>query len=369
MKKIMIFALALVILSTLTACSKQQEDNKTVIKEPDKSITVIDKEEDQYEEPSISVDRIIKPLNVLEITDWLDEQNIVVVMENKDLEKMSLLEKADRYSRGIYLYNIETMEAEPIIIRKNMFLGGAKLSPNKKYLLYHEYSIGDSAFYVMSMNEKNQEKDIKDGALGLAITAKWTEDNEIIGVSYAGGAYTTDDNWNLAPAYDLQDEQLYTVIKGKNKICYITVAENLDLHVLDLETNEKMMLDLKNVDGVIPSPDGEQLLLTQSTETDRRLYVADMYGNILRTIAEGIDITGVTWSPDQSMIAYQSESLVNGVNSKDLYIYDVLAGESKKIADNISASEIVWSPSGDKIAVSQYSDTGHNNLSIIYLNK
>lgn len=368
MKKTILFAVAIVILSTFTACTMKQEENRTVIKESDKIITVIDNEDTIYEEPSISASKI-NEFDVVEISDWLDEQNLIVTMENRELEKMSLLENSEQYSRGIYLYNIDTKETKPLKIRENMFLGGAKLSPDKKHLLYYEYSIGDTAYYVMSMNDDSQERDIKDEALGLAITAKWADDNEIIGVSYAGGVYATDTNRNLEPAYDLQDEQLYTVVKNNNRVYYITLAENLEMYILDLNTNVKKKLKIQNVDGIIPSPDGNQILITQSTETDRKLHVADSEGNILKTIAEGIEITGASWSPNQMMIAYQLRTIVNGVDSMDLYIYDVLAGESTRIAVNYSASEIVWSPSGDKIAVSQYSEAGHIKPSIIYLNE
>ena len=367
MKKIIILAVAFVILSTFTACTKKQEDNRTVIKEPGRSITVIDNEDTKYEEPSISVKQIDKPSHVMEITDWLDEQNIIVSMENRELEKMKLLEYSEFYSRGIYIYNIETKEITPLKVRENMFLGGAKLSPDKKHLLYYEYSIGDIAFFVMSMNEDGKEKDIKDEVLRLAMTAKWTDENEIIGVSYAGGAYTADTSLNDTPIVSLEDEQLYTFEKKNNKIYYITLDENFDMYILDLNTNVKKKMKIQNVDEIIPSPDGNQILIYQSTDTGEKLHVADSEGNILRTIAVGEEITRASWSPDQMMIAYQLGTIVNGVNSRDIYIYDVLAGESTRIAVNYSLAEMVWSPSGDRIAVSQLNDIGFFNPSIFYL--
>lgn len=364
--KILVITVAFVILSTFTACTKQ-EDNRTVIKEPDKSITVIDNEDKKHEEPSISVKKIYEPLNVVEISDWLDEQNMVVVMENKELEKMSLLENSEQYSRGIYLYNLDTKEVQPLKVRENMFLGGATLSPDKKHLLYYEYSVGDTAYYVIDMND-NEEKDIKDEVIGLAMTAEWTNDNEIIGASYAGGAYTADTSVIQTPIDNLQDEQLYTVVKTQSKIYSITIADTLDMYVLDINTNIKKKLKVENADGIIPSQDGEQILITQSTESGRKLLVADSEGNILRTIAEGTEITGASWSPDQMMIAYQLKTVENGADISGLYIYDVLAGTSTQIAVNITTARINWSPSGDKIAVTQYYE-GYNSNCILYLSE
>lgn len=101
-----------------------------MIKEPGKSITVIDNKDIEAEHPSISASKILK-FDVVEITDWLDEQNLIVAMENRELDKMSLLENSEKYSRGIYLYNIETKDIKPLKVKEDMFLGGATLSPNK----------------------------------------------------------------------------------------------------------------------------------------------------------------------------------------------------------------------------------------------
>lgn len=365
--KLLIIVINIVVLWTFTACTTGQEDKRTVIKKPGKTITVIDNDDSKYMLPPIYTKKLI-PFYVVEITDWLDDQNLIVVMENKELKKMNLRGSSQYYSRGIYQYNIETMEIKPLKVRENMFLGGAKLSPDKKHLLYYDYSTEDTTYYVMSMNDSEQ-MDVEEEILSLAMTAHWTEDNNIIGVSYDGGAYTADTSLKPEPAFDLQDERLLTIVKAQNKVYYITIADSLDMYVLDLNTNLKKKLNIENADGIIPSLDGCQILITQSTETARKLLVADTSGNILRTIAEGTEISGVSWSPDQMMIAYQLRTIVNGVDSRELYIYDVLEDNSTRIAVNYSAVDINWSPSGDKIAVSQFNVTGYINPSIFYLER
>lgn len=366
MKKnsILTIIVALLILSTLAACDKRQDENRTVIKEPGKSITIIENEDTKSEQTSISIEKIDKFFGI-EITDWLDEENVILAKENPELEKMRLLEKSDYYPRSIYQYNLESKEYEILKAAKDMFLGGATLSPDKNYLLYYEYSIGDTAFYLMSMNQSNPDNVTKE-VLGLAMTAKWTEDNNVIGVSYAGGAYTVDTSITLTPITELQAEQLYTVHKAQNKIYYITISDTLDMYTLDVDTNVKKKLKIENVDGIFPSPDGKQILITQSTPSARKLLVADNEGNILRTIAEGAEITGVSWSPDQMMIAYQLRTVIDGVDSSGFYIYDVLTSNSTQIAVNTTVSGISWSPSGNKIAVTEYIEQNYNS-SIIYL--
>lgn len=361
--KIIKIAAAFAFLLTFTACSMKQEGNRTVIKEPGKSITVIENENTETDQSSISVEKIDR-YEGMEITDWFDEQAVVLAKENPELGKMSLLENSEYYPRSIYLYHLDTKEYETVKAPKDMFLGGAILSPDKKHLLYYEYSIGDTAHYLMSMDEREQSL-VTDNVLGVAITAEWTDANNVIGASYAGGAYIADTDRNIIQVAELQG-QLFTVHKTQDKIYYITIGDSLQLYMLDMITNEIKNLNVENADEIIPSPDGKQILISQWEGSKKKLLVADAEGNILRTIAEGSEVTGASWSPDQLMIAYQLGTVINGVDSSILYLYDVLTGKSMQIAVNIGNAKIRWSPSGKKIAVAELDERNYNS-SIIYL--
>ncbi len=363
MMKIIKFVAAIAFLLTFTACSMKQEGNRTVIKEPGKSITVIENENTETDQPSIFVEKIDR-YEGMEITDWFDEQTVVLAKENPELGKMSLLENAEFYPRSIYLYHLDTKEYETVKAPKDMFLGGAILSPDKKHLLYYEYSIGDTAHYLMSMDEREQSL-VTDNILGVALTAEWADANSVIGASYAGGVYIADTNRNITQVADLQ-EQLFTVQKTQDKIYYITIDDSLQLYMLDMITNEKKNLKVENADGIIPSPDGKQILISQWEGSKKKLLVADAEGNILRTIAEGTEVTGASWSPNQLMIAYQLKTVINGVDSSGLYLYDVLTGKSMQIAVNIESVKIRWSPLGEKIAIAELDERNYNS-SIIYL--
>lgn len=366
MKKTKILGILMVfaILSTFTGCNTQQGENRTVVKDSGKTITIIDKKDTESEQDFISVEKIDQ-YDKMEITDWLDEHTVLLAKENSELDKMSLVEKSEYYPRSLYLYDLATKEYKAIKAPKNMFLGGPRLSPDKKHLLYHEYSIGDRSFYLMTMDDSDLNN-VTDEVIGLAMTAQWAVDNNVIGVSYAGGAYQVDRNLISTNITDLQYDQLFTIHKTRNKIYYITMSDTLDMYILDMDTNSKKKLKIENANGIIPSSDGKQILITNSSESGSALFVADAEGNILRTVAEGAEITGASWSPNQMMIAYQLSNVINGVDSSGLYIYDVLAGDSARIAVNFSAAEMSWSPSGNKLAVTQYDD-GYYNSSIIYL--
>lgn len=362
--KIIRIAAALAVIVTFTSCSTKQDADRTVIKEPVKNITVIENEKTETTPAFITVEKIDK-YEGAEITDWLDDKTVVLSKENREYGKMELLENSEFYPRSIYLYNLDTKEYKTVKAQKNIFLGGGTLSPDKKHLLYYEYSIGDTAHYLMSM-ENDEQSPVAKNILGSAYTAEWDDEQNVIGASYAGGAYLADTGRKLTQIDELQGEQLFTVKKVGEKIYYITTDNpSFQLYRLNLATKEKKNLKVENVDGITPSPDGKQILITQGTESTRRLLVADAEGNNLRTIAEGTEIIGEAWSPDQSMIAYRLKSVINGSASSGLYVYNVLTGKSIQIAVNIGGAGITWSPSGKQIAVTELDGRVYNS-SIIY---
>ncbi|MDW0117452.1 hypothetical protein QTL97_10940 [Sporosarcina thermotolerans] len=364
-KKLKILVLAALVLSTLTACSMRQEENSPVNVVPSESITVNGNKSTDTDLPSISIEKIDK-YEGMEITDWLNEETVVLSKENEELQKMSLLENSESYPKSIYLYNLHTKEYKTVKAQKNMFLGGATLSPDKKHLLYYEYSIGDIAYYLMSMNAVEQST-VPEDNLGIAYTAEWTDDQNVIGASFYGGAYLADTSRNLTQIAELQEEQLFTVKKTQDKIYYITTdGPTFQLYMLDLVTKVKKNLKVENAEGITLSPDGKQMLITQGTESTRRLFLADAEANVLRTIAEGSEVTDASWSPNQQMIAYQLKSNINGVDTNGLYLYDVVTDKSVQVAANVGNANIRWSPSGNKIAVTELDERNYNS-SIIYL--
>ena len=354
----------LLVALTLSACSVQEENSRD-IEEPDDSIVDNENESNENDLDFVTIEKIEKYVG-MEISDWIDEQTVVLAKENQELGKMSLLENAEFYPRSIYEYNLDTKEFKTIKVQKDMFLGGAILSPDKKHLLYYEYSIGDVAYYLMSL-EDGAQSSVTEDIIGSAYTAEWTDEQNVIGASYAGGAYMADTRGNLTQIAELQEEQLFTVHKMKEKIYYITTdSPTFQVYMLDLVTKEKKNLQVENADGITLSPDGKQMLVTQATGSTKRLIITDTDGNIQSTITEGSDVTGASWSPNQQMIAYQLDSVINDVDSSGLYLYDISTGKSIQIAPNVRNVKIKWSPSGKKISVTELDERNYNS-SIIYI--
>ena len=358
-------ALFFFVLLTLSACSLSQEESSEELEKPGDSMIDSENESIETDLDVISIEKIEK-YEGMEITDWIDEQTVVLAKENQELGKMTLLENAEFYPRSIYVYNLDTEQFKTVKAPKNMFLGGASLSPDKKHLLYYEYSIGDVAYYLMTL-EDGEQSSVAGYNIGSAYTAEWTDEQKVIGASYSGGAYLADTRGNFTQIAELQDEQIFTVHKMQEKIYYITTdSPSFQVYMLDLVTKEKKNLQLEDAEKITISPDGKQLLVTQASGSTKRLVIADADGTIQSTIAEGSEVTGPTWSPNQQMIAYQLESVINGVNSGGLYLYDVSTGESIQIAENIGYAKISWSPSGKRISVTELDESNYNS-SIIYI--
>lgn len=359
------FTILLLVMLTLSACSIGQEENKTEKEEPSEGIVDNGNDWNENEEEQISVEKVEK-YEGMEITDWIDEQTVVLAKENQEFEKMSLLENAEFYPRSIYTYNLDTKDFKTIKAQKDMFLGGATLSPDKKHLLYYENSIGDIAFYQMSLEEGNQTPVTEDN-IGSVYTAEWTEENNIIGASYAGGAVIADAEGNVTQIAELQEEQVFNAHKSKEKIYYITTEDPFfQVYRMDLKTKEKEKLPLENAERITLSPDGNRLLVTQITGDTKKLIIADTDGNLQSTIAEGSDVTGASWSPNQQMIVYQSTSVINGEEVSGLYLYEVSSDESTQIVQDIGNVKTKWSPSSKKISVVELDERIYNS-SIITL--
>ena len=127
-----------------------------------------------------------------------------------------------------------------------------------------------------------------------------------------------------------------------------------------------MSLGLTDVIGVYPAPDENQMLALQYSGSKQQLLLCDRDGSNAKTIAEGVELGGVAWSPDQRMIAYSLKGDGSGTAVGGLYIYDMLTGKSTQIAVNISSVTTCWSPSGEELVYTQW-DGKQYNSSIVSL--
>ncbi len=361
MKKTTWLAMSVIpaLLLAATACSSNENSSRVVVKEPGKTITVIDEGGKEQGEPDIAVEKIEKH-EQMEITDWLDEDRVIVSKANEALGKMRLEELADSYPRSLYVYNLRTKQLEPLKEQENVYLGGAVLSPDKKQLLYSEFTLGDPAYFWMDLATGETVKLSGEGVAG-ALSAKWADDGTIVGPSYSGGAFTASVDGSIAPISGLSgDSPLVIVEKIKNKLYYTSNSDST-LTVLDLSTGETSSLKLNDVYSLAPSPDGKQMVALQYNGPTSALLLSDANGDNLKKLAEGAELGGMSWSPDQRMIAYTLKADANGSTLKDLYVFDLLTGKSTKLALDTKNAATSWSPSGQELVYTEWDGKQYNS--------
>ncbi|MFD2328354.1 TolB family protein [Cohnella sp. GCM10020058] len=351
------------LLMTLAACSDNQAGNREVIKEPGKTITVIDDAGKEVGTPDISVGKIDPHAHVA-ITDWLDEETVIAIKANEALGKMSLAELADSYPRSLYRYNLGTKKYESLKEQKKVNLGGGELSPDKKHLLYSEFSLGDPIYRVLDLATM-ESFPITGGPTAGAMSAHWTDDGKVIGAAYSGGAYTASTDGKIEAVKGVPAEGLIIVRQMNGKIYYNSNADET-LHMADPATGTQTNLNLARVSDVVPSPDGKQMLVLQYNDSKKTLTMFDADGKNPKVIAEGTELEGVSWSPDQRLIAYSLKGAALGTNVMGLYVYDLLADKSSSVAVNVENPQTVWSPSGQAFAYTVW-DGKEFNSSVVHL--
>lgn len=370
MKKNKIITIMVVpaLLISIAACTSEETGDKNIIKEkPGETITVIDDAAKKAGEPDVSVETIDRYEN-MEISGWVDEETVLVSKENESLDKMELEELSDSYPRSLYLYNLTTKEYELLKERENLHLGGAQLSPDKKHLIYQEYSLGDPVYHVMNLNSLDTFR-ISGEPIGGAISATWADHETIIGAAYSGGAYTASTAGKIAlfeeVNKEVNDDALFLIEQMNDTIYYNTNSDS-NLMALDLASSKKTSLNLNDVYGVYPSPDRKQMLILQSSGSKTTMILCDANGDNRKTITEGTELGGVSWSPDQRMIAYRLKGDVNGTTVKGLYLYDMLSDETTQLAVDIENAETSWSPSGKELVYTEWNGK-QSKSSIVYL--
>ncbi|MFC4306791.1 hypothetical protein [Cohnella boryungensis] len=339
------------LLLSVTACSSNSDGGRVVIKESGSTITVVERAAPKAGGPEVAVESIDRVGDV-EITDWLDEKTIIVSKENEALDRMKLAELSELYPKSLYAYSLTSKQYKLLKEKPNTLLGGAVLSPDKKHLLYHEFDLGDPVYYVLNLDTLKSFGLIGQ-PIGGAVSARWTANGTIVGASYSSGIYEAQTSGDIGLIPGLEEEGLFIARKVKDKVYYNTQYDGT-LKQMDLTTKEKTSLKLDQVYDLIPSPDENLLLALQYRGSKATMIVYDTIKGTAKTIVEGTELGGVSWSPDQRMIAYRLSADTAGASANGLYVYDMLSGDSTQIAVDLNHATTVWSPSGNALAYTEW---------------
>ena len=366
MKKTTSIIMAVMLVVSLSACSAKEE-KKVIINEPEETeetVITVNNVDQEMQEPEISVEKIEQLGERVVISEWMDEENAIVSKENTTLGKMTSEEFEGAYPRSLYYYNTSTKEYTPIKEQENVLLGGGTLSSDKKFLLYSEYVLGDPSYFIMNLDTKDSFCICND-KIGGARSAIWVG-NEVVGSAYNGGIYMASTAGEISILEGLEGESIFILRATKDYIYY--TGDNTSLMKMNRVTREKTSLNIENVFDVVLSADGAKMLILQSDNTKSALLLVDLEDGKQTTIAEGTDISSISWSPDQRRIAYAIKFDGTNATMNGLYAYDMLSAKPTQIAPEIQDAFTSWSPLGDKLMYSEWNGEEYES-SIIYLNQ
>ncbi|GIO37107.1 hypothetical protein J41TS12_19680 [Paenibacillus antibioticophila] len=354
------------ILAAISACSAAREDSGAAGNDPspsnqsNNSNHSLEEENNQSDRTGVSAE-LIQRYEGVELADWVDEHTLIAAKENDSLEPLELEELAGTYPKSLYLLDLDTEQFQLLKEQEGANLGEARLSPDKQHLLYSEYTLGDPAYHVIDLKTKESFAIETEGG-HAAMSAHWGDDGTIVGASYRGGAYSSTVQGRATGIDGLTEGPVVIVRKWKGTLFYST-GDNPALVMLDTANGGQAgSTQLEQVQDVLFRREGQELLVVQYLNDGNmmRMGLAGRNGENYRKLAEGTEISGVSISPDQTLVAYQlTES--DDPSSKGIYLLDLDTGESVKVGDNIEYATTSWSPSGDKLAYSSWDGEQRNS--------
>lgn len=359
--KAIVLILGLTVSFTLTGCIPKDEGNRKVIDKQGKTITVIENSDNPQidEEPSLQK---IEKLEGIRAMDWLSEDTILVSKENTSLEKIQM-EEGTAYPKNLYYYDLNSEETR-VIREDSSFQGFAVFSPDKKHIFFKKSIEETATAYIMDSDGQKETNATQNDHHVNIYGGRWIDNERVIYPSNTGSIFVADVNGKVSEIGKVDSKYIHDVAKIGDKIYYNTIDRNL--MVLDLISNEKKVI-MDNIVWMIPSPDNSQFALVRRTgETKMELVLAGLEGNVKKTLAEGTQIFGTSWSPDQSMLAFSIMSEDGAENG--LYVSDLRTDKTTQLSVNMKylSDPVRWSPSGKKLAASEMVTEGNTYKPVTY---
>lgn len=355
MKKIIAAAMIGVLsVTALAGCSQQDAANRKIIQKDDKQIVVID-DKQKASDDKIALDKV-DTIGLIRALDWIDEDTILIMKDNESMPQLQV-EGEKSYPKNFYEYNINT-KAEKLIAESKVNMVSGILSPDKKHIFYKEGTEETLTGYILD-RETGEKTKVSEPASIMMYEGRWVDNNTVIFATFPNSKiYTADIDGNVKEISVETKGMLSNAVKLGDKIYYTSIDGKLYVQSQTSEGKDTKQL-VDNVIWLIPSPDMTRFAMVKRTsETEMTLYITDLEGKELKTIAKATQIFGTNWSPDGNTVAYSTMGMDNtsgGIFVASAEGDDVvqLMTDSKYVADPLR-----WSPSGKQISMSNISIDG-----------
>ncbi|MBB6214273.1 TolB protein [Anaerosolibacter carboniphilus] len=283
--------------------------------------------------------------------DWLTEDVILITKENTELDPIFVSDQMSNI-RNLYSYNLKSKE-EKNILKETEFLWRPIVSPDRKHIFSEKFEPDKYTGLILDIEGNVKTAIESDAATGLGFSlnsGRWVDNEEVIIPSSNEGVYLIDVDSNISKIEGIGRMQTDDAVKVGDKIYYVSVEKELVAY----DTNTKQREVIKdNVLNFELSPHKDTFAIEKKVSANRtELVLIDLDGNEKATLLEAKLIFGLSWSPDQSKLAYLITS--EDESKSGLYVMDLASERSLYVSRdfiNIDGG-LKWSPSSKKILAS-----------------
>lgn len=344
----------LLVITQFSGCSFK-ESGRGEIKSGGKNITTLSiKNSSEAENIALNNEFAVGKIDKYEGVkgeDWLNDGSILITKENSKLEPIAVFDQMSNI-RNIYSYDLKSKE-EKSIYKNTEYMLVPIVSPNNKYIFSENLQPGKYSGLILDLygNVKaTVEDDVTKGFHISFNNARWINNEEVIVPSSGEGVCIINVNSNITKIENIGRMQTDNAIKLDDKIYYISVERKL----IEYNINTKQSKVVKdNVNNFELSPQKDMFAIEKRLSTSKdALVLIDLNGNEKVTLIEAKTIFGISWSPDQSKLAYVLTSEDESKNG--LYITDISGNKSLYVSPDFVSIEngLKWNPSSKKILAS-----------------
>ncbi len=330
-------------LITLSSCAPKSQE-RTVIEKDDKIITVIEGEEAAGSE-ELLIEKIEEFKNIRGL-DWQDEEKLLISKENKNVDKIQSEGEAF-YPNNLYIFDTKTKEAK-ILKEDRSNQAFAKFSPDKKHIFYKKNSEETARGYIMDSDGNNEVLITGDNAIHV-MAGNWIDNERVFYPDFSGTVYEADISGKNFKLVQLKAKSINKAYKIGDQIYFISLEGELIKY--DTVTDSQSVVE-KDVFDVIPSQNPNRIAYIKMNQDEKdALIVCDNDFSNKKILVESENISGTSWSPDNTRIVYSISSDDKG--NSGTYVSDLKTGKSTRIALSKDVLNLSWSPSGKKLAICQ----------------
>lgn len=283
--------------------------------------------------------------------DWLGNESILITRENQELKPVRIFDQMSLI-RNLYSYNLKSKD-EKSISKKTEYIWMPIVSPNGKYIFCEMFEAGRYTGLISDLGGNVKAAVEEDAAKGFRLSfnqARWVDNEEVIIPSSGEGVCLINVNSKISKIEGIGRMQTDRAAKVDDKIYYISTERNLVAYDI-ISKQSKVVKD--NVLDFELSPEKVMFAIQKRVSESRNaLVLTDLAGSEKATLTEAKAIFGISWSPDQSKLAYILTS--EDESKTGLHVMDLKSKEDLYVSrDFLNVDNgLKWSPSGKKILAS-----------------